>query len=194
MVNAGINYGNRNASTPLSNSQIFFGFSSAVISATLAVTMLKGRIGRLIGRKGILTNFAINATATGIAAFVNTNCIRFGEGLNGSAVFADQELKQKVGTSKIAAWNSIEYTALSRVIMSVACMASPAILCALMKPFTIGRYRALRIPVEVGSVLLSLWVLAPACVAVFPSKLSMSGANLEEEFDAYDRLYFNKGI
>jgi|JI9StandDraft_2_1071091.scaffolds.fasta_scaffold222020_2 hypothetical protein len=194
MVNASINYGNRNASTPLSNAQILFGFSSAVLSATCAVTMLRGRIARMIGKKGILTNFAVNATATGIAAFVNTNCIRFGEGLNGVNVYSDSDLKTQVGTSKIAAWTSIEYTALSRVIMGVACMTSPAILCALLKPLTVGKFRMLKIPVEMAAVLVSLWVFAPACVAVFPQKLSMAGNSLEEEFESFERVYFNKGI
>jgi hypothetical protein len=89
-INAGINYGNRNASTPLSNAQIVLGFGSAVLSATLAVTFLKARIASIIGRQGMMSNLVVNATAGGIASFVNTNCIRYGETQNGIPVFKDE--------------------------------------------------------------------------------------------------------
>lgn len=55
------------------------GFVSSVVSATLVVTMLKGRIASIVGSSGMMANLIVNTTACSIAAYVNTNCIRYGE-------------------------------------------------------------------------------------------------------------------
>jgi hypothetical protein len=99
-----------------------------------------------------------------------------------------------VGLSKKAAWTAIEYTALSRIVMGIACLVSPALLCLALKRFTVGKYRNYKIGVEVFSIVASLAVFAPASVALFPAKLNVSGSTLEKEFAQMDKAYFSKGI
>jgi hypothetical protein len=192
-VNAGINFGNRNAETPLTNSQVAFGFVSSVVSATLVVTMLKGRIARLVGRQGMISNLVVNTTACCIAAFVNTNCIRYGEGLNGTKVYEDPEMTKLVGVSKNAAWTAIEFTAIVRIVNSCASLIFPAVLCLLTKRFTVGPYRKYRTVADAMCIAMCLGITTPLCLSIFPSKIALNGSYLEQEFQGNKVVHFNKG-
>lgn len=92
--NAGINYGNRNASSPYTTNDLAFGYSAAVGSSVSVALVLRklfsGMTSRFTGPKLTLINSLVAAMASGSANFLNTFCMRQAEAKNGIEVFSDE--------------------------------------------------------------------------------------------------------
>jgi len=88
---------------------------------------------------------------------------------NGIDVFSDENMTQKVGTSKICAKKAVLETATSRVFLSFGCLVSPAIIFYIFERF--GKYPknpTLRIPFEISVFLFALLGSLPLSIAIFP--------------------------
>lgn len=94
--NAGLNYGNRNASSPYTTNDLMRGYFAAVgSSVTVAITLRKlcsSLTAKATGTKLTLLNAIIGATATGAASFLNTVSMRKTEMERGIDVYSDQEM------------------------------------------------------------------------------------------------------
>lgn len=92
--NAGLNYGNRNASSPYTTKDLAFGYSAAVgSSVTMALALRKvfANVAKsMTGAKLILVNSLVAALASGTAGFLNTFCMRKVEMNNGIEIFSDE--------------------------------------------------------------------------------------------------------
>lgn len=81
--NAGMNYGNRNASSQQTTGDILFGYSAAVVSSisiSLGLRKLSAGITRSMqGGTMVLANSIINYIAVASAGFLNSYCMRMGE-------------------------------------------------------------------------------------------------------------------
>jgi hypothetical protein len=81
--NAGMNYGNRNASSQQTTGDILFGYSAAVTSSiSISLGLRKICAGITKNMKGgnlVLANSIINYIAVASAGFLNSYCMRMGE-------------------------------------------------------------------------------------------------------------------
>lgn len=101
--NAGLNYGNRNASSPYTTRDLAFGYSAAVgssVTVALALRKLFANVSKNVtGAKLILVNSLVAAMASGSANFMNTMCMRKVEMKNGIEVFRDEQMTERLGVS-----------------------------------------------------------------------------------------------
>ena len=85
--NAGMNYGNRNASTPYTTSDLATGYIGACVSsigiAMVSRTMFAGKLKAFTGAKFLLLNGLLNYAAAGSAGFLNCLLMRMKESKDG---------------------------------------------------------------------------------------------------------------
>jgi len=107
--NAGMNYGNRNASSPQTSKDLMLGYSAAVFSSITVALSLRKIFAKyttgLTGGKAIAATSAISYIAVANAGFLNTYCMRLSEMKQGVAVI-DEEGNQR-GVSPIAAKSAV---------------------------------------------------------------------------------------
>lgn len=107
--NAGMNYGNRNASSPNSTKDLLFGYSLAVASSigvSLGLKKLSYSFTRnMAGGSMILANSIITYLAVATAGFLNSYCMRMGEMDKGIKV--TDEAGEDMGISKLAAKTAV---------------------------------------------------------------------------------------
>jgi len=105
--NACFNFGNRNASSTITNSQILASYSLAVVSSIGAAMALRKATGAVLGgRTGtavIVANGIVNYGAVSFSSGLNVAFMRNQEVKQGIAVM-DPETKQEIGKSKNAAY------------------------------------------------------------------------------------------
>ena len=89
--NAGINYGNRNASSKQTVNDLLFGYSAAVLSSigiSWSLRKMSANFTRnLQGGSVVLASSVINYVAVAIAGFLNSYCMRRGEMDTGIKVY-----------------------------------------------------------------------------------------------------------
>lgn len=205
--NAGLNYGNRNASSPYTTKDLAQGYSAAVgSSVTMALLLRKafsGLSSRVTGAKLILINSVIASLAGGTAGFLNTYFMRRVEMVGGIQIFEDEALTKKLPgdlKSKVCASKAIFETAWSRVFLCISCLMSPAIIFyAFEKAGRTPKSPALKLPYEIGVFVFALMVGLPASIAMFPQSASARRDELEPEVqvlihDGIKTVYYNKGL
>lgn len=204
--NAGLNYGNRNASSPYTTSDLAQGYSAAVGSSVSMALLLRklfsGVSSRLTGAKLILINSVISSLAGGTASFLNTFFMRRVEMANGIEIFSDEALTQKIDSlkSKECARKAIFETAWSRVFLSISCLMSPALIFyAFERAGKTPRSPAVKIPYEVVVFIFALMVGLPASIAMFPQTGRLKREELEGEVrellpEGVRTVYYNKGL
>lgn len=81
--NAGLNFGNKNSTCNYTNADLGKGYVAAISSSiTVAVTLRKmtaKMTATATGKKLLLLNCLVGATAGGCASFCNTMCMRYAE-------------------------------------------------------------------------------------------------------------------
>ena len=91
--NAGLNFGNKNVSCPYSDHDLVMGYSAAVVSSVgLSLIMRKlteKQIAKATGKKFLLINLLVNASAAGAANWCNTMCMRHCEMKKGIKIYSD---------------------------------------------------------------------------------------------------------
>jgi hypothetical protein len=107
--NAGMNYGNRNASSLQTSGDIMFGYSAAVASSIIMGVGLKklcfNFTKSLNGGSVILANSLISYVAVSTAGFLNSLCMRMGEMNRGIKVY--DETNEEMGVSKVCAKKAV---------------------------------------------------------------------------------------
>ena len=103
--NAGMNYGNRNASSEYTTGDLARGYSAAVASsvgiALISRTLMSKQLATLKGPRLVLTNFFLNWVAAAVAGFANCALMRQKEVFEGIKVF-NKEGDVCYGNSKVA--------------------------------------------------------------------------------------------
>lgn len=171
--NAGLNYGNRNASSKYTTKDLAYGYSAAVGSSVTVALLLRklfSNVSRgVTGSKLILINSVVSSIAGGTASFLNTFCMRRIEMENGIEVYGDEVMTQKAGISKVCAKKAILETAASRVFLSISCLMSPALIFYAFEVMKKTPKRPMyRIPYEITVFLVALMAFLPASIAMFP--------------------------
>ena len=134
--NAGLNYGNRNASSTYTMKDLIQGYSAAVGSSVSVALLLKKVFSPLktTGAKQILLNSVIASLAGGTASFLNTFFMRRCEIKEGISMYRDESLNDKLGySSKECARRAVFETASSRVFLSISCLMTPAVIFYLVE-------------------------------------------------------------
>jgi len=203
--NAGLNYGNRNASSnytfdDLKKAYVYAVGSSLIVGVSLR-KMLAGVTSRASGGRLLIVNSFVSILAAGSAGSLNTYFIRRVEIENGIEVFEDEVLSKPVGVSCVAAKNAVAETAASRVFLSGTCLLAPAIFFSVLEKFNkIPKNPRMKLPFEMTFFLIVIMTMLPASVALFPQTKSISVDRLEKDLakDLTGKgtkfVYFNKGL
>lgn len=175
------------------------GYLSAVGSALTVAVGLRKLTGPMTktatGKKLLLINTMVGATAGGCASFCNTYCMRMAETEKGIDVFSDEQLENKAGVSKLAATSAVTETALSRSGMSLSSVCIPAMLIISLAAIGIApKGKVMKNILEINIVGFALLVGLPFSVSLFPPVCVKQGCSLEKEFHSHDKIYFNKGL
>ena len=98
--NAGLNNGNRNASSKYTTTDLAQGYCAAVGSSVSVALLLRkvfsGVSSRVTGARLILINSIIGSLAGGTASFLNTFFMRKVEMKQGIEIYSDENLTQKL--------------------------------------------------------------------------------------------------
>jgi hypothetical protein len=175
--------------------------SSVVVALTLR-KVFAGVTRAVTGSKLILINALVSATASGSAGFLNSYCMRGKEMEQGIDVFADEQMTEKLGISKVCAKKAVKETATSRIFLSIGCLITPAIIFYMFEK--IGRYPKtpmIRVPFETAVFLVALLGSLPLSIAIFPNIGSLAVESLDEDLkkelkakEFNGMVYYNKGL
>ena len=203
--NAGMNYGNRNASSQQTTGDILFGYSAAVASSiTISLGLRKLSAGLTKNMKGgtmILANSIINYIAVASAGFLNSYCMRMGEMSRGIKI--QDEHGEEMGISKKSAEKAVIQTSFSRMVLSGPIFILPGLSMFLLdKVGLIPRARIPKTILELTVISLALWVALPLSVSLFPPRGEIEASEIESEFremrnskgELVTRYYYNKGL
>jgi len=203
--NAGMNYGNRNASSQQTTGDILFGYSAAVASSiSISLSLRKLSSGVTKNMKGgtmVLANSIINYIAVASAGFLNSYCMRMGEMSRGIKI--QDEEGNEMGISKKSAEKAVIQTSLSRMVLSGPIFIIPGLSMFLLDKFgMMPKSKAPRTVLEIGVITLSLWIALPMSVALFPQRGEINAKEIEPEFatrtnskgDLIEKYYYNKGL
>jgi hypothetical protein len=183
--NAGMNFGNRNASSTQTTGDILFGYSMAVSSAigiSAALRKLSANATKNFkGGKVVFANSMINYFAVASAGFLNTYCMRMGEMKRGIKIF--DEMGDEIGISKVTAKSAVLQTSGSRLIMSFPTFFIPgASMLIFDKMGLIPKAKGPRTCLEVAVIAVALSLACPLSVSLFPSTGVINANEVEPEF------------
>ena len=113
--------------------------------------------------------------------------MRYAEIEKGIEVCEDEELKKKVGISKVCAKNAVIETSLSRSVMAIQSVFMPTTLIMLMGALGIAPQTfALKTGLEICCVTATLRCVLPMSVSIYsPTSQKETASDLEEEFKKY---------
>lgn len=169
--NAGMNYGNRNASSQYTTKDILMGYTAAVgASVGMGVGLKKlsaNATKHMHGGSLLLANCFISYIAVATAGFLNSLCMRMGELDKGIKVF--DETGEDMGVSKVCAHTAVYQTAFSRLILSLPTFVIPGIaLFMLDKGGLIPKAKGPKAALELVVVACALVTAPPLACALFP--------------------------
>jgi hypothetical protein len=202
--NAGFNYGNRNASSTTTVSQLLQSYALAVTASISAAMTLRKITGLVLGgRTGAavtVANSIVNYGAVGFSSSLNVYFMRSGEIASGISVM-DPETNEVVGTSKIAAETAIKQTINCRFAYLVPIFFTQPILEAMLRkvgmfPKKAGAFKMI---VDLTLISIGLWIAIPVCCSIYPQYSKISIKDLEEDVRTkvnpkHDHLLYNKGL
>jgi len=135
------------------------------------------------GKKLMLLNTFVSATAGACASFCNTAFMRKAEVDKGIQVCSDLNLENNVGVSKLAAKAAVTETALSRSAMSLTSVCIPAIMILTLGGIGIRPTgKVSKNTLDVLCIALALRIGLPFSVSIFPPLSIKKGTDLEKEF------------
>lgn len=203
--NAGMNYGNRNASSQYTMKDLMVGYSAAVFSSIGMGIGLKKLFFRytqnLKGGPAILANSIISYVAVATAGFLNSLCMRMGEMEKGIKIY--DEDGNEMGISKITAKMAVYQTAFSRILLSLPTFTIPGVsLFIFDKMGMLPKSGLPRTALELSVVTFALWNALPWSVSLFPQNGEIQASKLETEFhnlrskdgQVIEKFYYNKGL
>ena len=183
--NAGMNYGNRNASSKYTNADLARGYAGAVVTsvgiALIGRTVCANWLKSLKGGKLIVANAFLNYLAAAFAGSSNLALMRYKELKEGIDV---QNKKGTItyGKSKEAGKKAIKETALSRFVLPLPVLFFPALTMSLMEKLTIWpRSRNLGRVLELGLCMCSLTFALPMSIALFEQRAVIEREHIDVE-------------
>jgi hypothetical protein len=184
--NAGVNYGNRSASSDYTTEDFGKGYLGAVgasIGIALASRRLFApRIAALTGTTAIFASAGLNYIATGSAGGINCALMRSKEVFEGIDV-QDESGRVTYGKSQAAGYMAVKQTALSRVFLPLPVLFFPAFCnLALVKSGLWPKSTTAGKLIEFGLCITSLAIALPASIALFKSRASLPVEQMEEQF------------
>eukprot|EP01084_Bolivina_argentea_P087478 158004_1 len=204
--NAGINFSNRNISSPVSTTQLLEGYAGAIalsMAFGLSATAMMRRAAVSGASRGTinLIRSTVPFLATTSAAIANVTLMRRTE-LNEGVEVHDEEGGLR-GKSIVAGQDAVGKCAIARIIWNIPCMMLPAVLMSQVEKIpVIKRNPRVKAITELGILTGFLVVAISPALAIFPQKDSLPVDKLEPEFknlvDSQNRpiksLWFNKGL
>lgn len=171
--NAGLNFGNRNASSQQTNGEMFQAYCIATATAiavagslkALQPTLLKGRSGGIAA----LATYFISYSAVASSSSVNVYVMRMGEITSGVSV-KDEATGEDYGLSKVAAASGINKTMICRCTYTLPIFFIPAAWSTLLTKLSImpKRLNLGKVLLETLGVTIGLLVAMPLNCALFP--------------------------
>jgi hypothetical protein len=205
--NAGMNYGNRNASSEYSINDLSRGYFGAVaMSVSIALgsrTLLAKPLSTLKGPKYFILNAFLNYLAAATAGATNLALMRFKE-LDEGITVKSKDGEESFGKSKVAGKKAIYESALSRVVLPFPVIFFPSLALSLLSKLRLAPKGAFASKmVEFWLCVLSLTVSLPLSVALFKQQACLDISEVEaDKFEnakntngeAVTKFYFNKGL
>lgn len=201
-----MNYGNRNASSEYTVSDLQRGYFGAVaVSVSIALgsrILLKKALANAKGARFLVMNAFLNYLAAAFAGAANLALMRFKETKEG-VVVQNEKGDESFGKSVIAGKQAIYETALSRFILPFPVIFFPALTFSLLAKLKMVPKNSVAAKLlEASLCILSLTVSLPASVALFKQRAEVEAKDLEESFwdvkntdgEKMERFYFNKGL
>ncbi|XP_029160577.1 sideroflexin-2-like isoform X2 [Nylanderia fulva] len=167
--NAFVNYTNRNAMSD--EPQDTDAIQQAFVLATVASCAAALGFRKLFSGRGTL--FARFAPFCAVAAgnIVNLPIMRQRELTRGIPIFVKSEDKVCIMRSQVAAVKGISECVLTRIIMAAPGMLMIPIITQRMQPYCFYQLRPwIAFPIEIGLCALSLLIMIPSALAIFPQK------------------------
>ena len=210
--NAAMNYGNRNASSPYTTSDLARGYAGAVaVSVSIAMTsrrMLASQLKQFKGAKLIILNALLNYLAGATAGASNLVLMRYKEIESGITV-TNEKGDKEFGKSKAAGKKAIQETAISRFVLPLPVLFFPAVGNFILEKLRLWpKNMKLSKLIELSLCICSLSFALPMSIALFQQQacltrdqideefreLRLEGEGTEEEPKYVEKFYFNKGL
>jgi len=183
--NAGMNYGNRNASSEYTTQDMARGYSAAVVTsvgiALVSRTLMAKKLASLSGPRLLLMNAFLNWLAAAFSGFANCTLMRQKELFEGIKVY-NKDGTVCYGKSKEAGKRALLLTGLSRFILPFPVLFFPALMnMALVRMGLWPRHTTLGKLTELTLCVLALSVALPGSVALFKQQSMLTRAQIEPE-------------
>lgn len=211
--NAGMNYGNRNASSNYTNQDLARGYGAAVIvgcSMAFGVrTVFAKQLSKLSGPRLVFANFLVAYLSAAPAGAANAILMRYKELENGIVV-QNKKGDVEYGQSKEAGKKAVLETAISRCVLPTPVLLFPALGSGLLSVLRLmPKNQSASKIIEFTIVLGSLTFALPMSVALFEQRASIPREQMDEAFqnmkpnindeenkdkEFVDTFYFNKGL
>jgi len=183
--NAVMNYGNRNASSKYTNSDIAKSYASAVtiaIALSLGIRrMVRSSVQGQTGATMVMYNTLSTYVACAAAGFSNCYLMRRTELNNGINVLHPDTL-QPLGLSKKCAEDAVFKTACSRFLMAAPLFIPAILFYGIEKINMVPANPVLRLTLDMSLVFVNCYLAVPLSVAMFPKFSAIKASELEPEF------------
>ena len=169
--NAGMNYGNRNASSKYTTSDMARGYGAAVVTscgiALISRVMMANYLASLKGTRLILTNTLLNWAAAAFAGFANCALMRQKEYFDGIMVY-NKDGSECYGKSIAAGRSALLQTGASRFILPAPVLFFPSFAKILLLKMNVWPKNTFVSKItELSLCIMSLCVALPLSVALF---------------------------
>ena len=181
-----MNFGNRNASSKQTTTDLLKAYTVAVTSAiTIALSLRKVADVMLGGRTGVIAMLSVNVVnyaATTFASCANTSVMRMKE-LESGIMVKDDKTGEEIGMSKVAAQEAILNTCKSRMSFIVPIFFVPFFYNMALKSVRLlpKAHTPLAVAVEAGGIALGLYLAMPLNCALYPQNSTIDISRLEPE-------------
>jgi len=169
--NAGLNYGNRNASSTQTSAQMFTSYAIAVTSAIgMAAGLKRGLAPLMRGREGTMFGSILNSIVNfgAVATTSAMNCVMMRSGELTSGIDVKDASGETIGLSQTAAYYGIQKTAISRAVYNFPIFFIPPVLVAMQAKAGMHTRPGVKLALEVSNVAFALLVSMPLGCALFP--------------------------
>eukprot|EP01138_Halocafeteria_seosinensis_P015326 gb/GECG01015642.1/.p1 GENE.gb/GECG01015642.1/~~gb/GECG01015642.1/.p1 ORF type:complete len:347 (+),score=30.88 gb/GECG01015642.1/:1-1041(+) len=209
--NAGMNYGNRNATLPVSPKDLAVSYVGAC-SIACGVAFGFGKWSNKIAESKrfgptvtkLIQRF-VPFTAVALAGAGNVAFMRYNNVRDGIRVY--DEFRDEQGTSITAGRIATGQAALTRMVLPIPIILFPPYVLDLVKRSkmitnAVAKNPRLNLPLELAVVAVCLTFALPAAIAVFPQESEVEATKLEPQYHnlkdregkPIQKLYFNKGL
>jgi len=208
--NVVMNYSNRSIQkgSTTQYSELLGPYAGAVgVSCTLVLTLRKAaesisKNPAIPSAAKFIASILVPYTAVASAGAANVIFMRYPETQKGVEV--KNQRNEVLGISKVAGYEGVKMTALTRLLLPVPILiAPPVIMKAIESTGVLQNRPKLRIPVFLTVITGCLWAALPLAIALFPQTAEIDVKKLEKEFQEkkdphtgkpYEKLFFNKGL